>query len=845
MPPTNLDDRPMLAPAVENLLGTLRRRIRQYIWLEGCAAAIAWLGVAFWATLAADWFFEPSATVRIAMLAVVAGVLATLIGRLIGRRIFVHITDSNAATLLERRFPQLNDSLLTAVVLSDRLAAAGTTDRLAAAGTADRLAAAGTADRLAAAGTAAWSIPGADVPSAAKRHDTIPVTDELSREMLAHTCREAANRIGEIELRKVFNPRPLWLHCSAATLLSISVVFFAALFPPAFGVWASRVLAMSNNLWPRNTHLQVVGFDNGTKKVARGSDLEVVVRADTDMPCVPEVVEIRYRTEGGGRGRATMDRRGVAHAPEDRYQEYAYTFHSILADLQFDVLGGDDRVYDRRIQAVDSPVIPPMTLECELPGYIGRKQPPMPAMGVMSIPMGSRVTVHADQANKDIVSVQVSSVVGDRPGVSKMLRDRDLSDDRRGFSYSLSSPVTADTTLLFTLTDSDEIQSRDPVRLMLVPTPDQPPQVAVQLDGIGTAITPQARVAVAGRVADDYGVGRVWFERAIDQQEPKMRVIAELPKAPAVYNLVGEGLEVRELGLKPGQKLLVTVKASDLCDLGHGPNAAAGERWLLDVVTPEQLRAMLEARELVLRQRFEQLMQEMTETRDLLSRMKFESDKPSVSPRPLGEGQGVRAPDARANGPHPNPLPKGEGTAEKKGEGTAEKKGKLVEPGEETEPVDSPARQRDLRFLRVQGALTNCRKGAPEVSAIAESFDDICKQLVNNRIDTEELKKRLKGGIADPLHAVAEKMFPELDRRLEELQSLLEDAKKAPALRDNAQQQAEEILLAMRKIRDRMIELEDFNEAVELLRNIVETQKKLHDQTEQRHKEKIRNLLKE
>ena len=49
----------------------------------------------------------------------------------------------------------------------------------------------------------------------------------------------------------------------------------------------------------------------------------------------------------------------------------------------------------------------------------------------------------------------------------------------------------------------------------------------------------------------------------------------------------------------------------------------------------------------------------------------------------------------------------------------------------------------------------------------------------------------------------------------------------------------------MRKIRDRMIELEDFNEAVELLRNIVEMQKKLHDQTEQRHKEKIRNLLKE
>ena len=45
---------------------------------------------------------------------------------------------------------------------------------------------------------------------------------------------------------------------------------------------------------------------------------------------------------------------------------------------------------------------------------------------------------------------------------------------------------------------------------------------------------------------------------------------------------------------------------------------------MLDVVTPEQLRALLESRELVLRQRFESIMREMTETRDLLARAKME-----------------------------------------------------------------------------------------------------------------------------------------------------------------------------------------------------------------------------
>ena len=101
------------------------------------------------------------------------------------------------------------------------------------------------------------------------------------------------------------------------------------MFPTSFGVWARRALALSNELWPRSTRLEVKGFPGGVQKVARGADLEVVARADATMPQVPQVVEVRYRTEGGGRGRATMDRRGVARGPEDHFQEYAYTFRSV------------------------------------------------------------------------------------------------------------------------------------------------------------------------------------------------------------------------------------------------------------------------------------------------------------------------------------------------------------------------------------------------------------------------------------------------------------------------------------------------------------------------------------
>ena len=239
----------------------------------------------------------------------------------------------------------------------------------------------------------------------------------------------------------MFNPRPLWLHCGAAALLSISVAFFAVLFPTAFGVWARRTLALSE----RALAAEHAAGGRRVSPAACGRSPAAPTWRSWPGPTprcrrCREVVEVRYRTEGGGRGRATMDRRGVARGPEDHFQEYAYTFRSILADIHFDVVGGDDRVRDLWIQAVDSPTISQMTLDCELPAYIGRKQPPLPVTGVMQIPMGSRVTVRAGQANKDLVAragrQHRRRSARRRPRCSS---ERELAADRRGFSYALGA----------------------------------------------------------------------------------------------------------------------------------------------------------------------------------------------------------------------------------------------------------------------------------------------------------------------------------------------------------------------------------------------------------------------
>ena len=96
-----------LPPSVRRTLDAVRRRIRAYVWVQGLAITIISLGLMFWLGLAADWLFEPSPTIRrIGLIA--AGCIAFYVCyRYLLRRIFVPISDTTAAVLLERRFPAL------------------------------------------------------------------------------------------------------------------------------------------------------------------------------------------------------------------------------------------------------------------------------------------------------------------------------------------------------------------------------------------------------------------------------------------------------------------------------------------------------------------------------------------------------------------------------------------------------------------------------------------------------------------------------------------------------------------------------------------------------------------
>ena len=147
------------------------------------------------------------------------------------------------------------------------------------------------------------------------------------------------------------------------------------------------------------------------------------------------------------------------------------------------------------------------------------------------------------------------------------------------------------------------------------------------------------------------------------------------------------------------------------------------------------------------------------------------------------------------------------------------------------------------RRLRVAGSLQNVVQSADEVKGVAEAFDDFGEELSNNRIDNPDLKSRLGEQIAAPLHLIGEQRMPQLVAQLKLVEEHLEDPAATAQELKKAIAQADQILISMRQVLDKMLELETYNEVVALLRGIITDQEEINRRTKERQKDKLKGLF--
>ena len=728
------DIRPLL-----RLLDTLRRQTRRWIWIESLALVCLCGAAVFWGSLLLDWAIEPPAWVRASLAAAVLLGLAWLLLTKLFMRLARPLADEALALVVERAHAGFRDSLSTAIELAGR------------------------------------------------------PREGVDQQLLARTTAEAVGMLGAVRPESLFRRRRLWTLAVAGAAAAASIGALAVARPAVADLWTRRMVFLGDQPWPRRVSLVVEGFPGGVRKAARGGDVDVIVRATAgpaagggmDGGWVPAVVDLRSRGAGGWK----TERMGMRGGVTEEGQAFGHVLKAVNEDLVLEVRGGDARVRNLRLEVVEAPALAAVEIGYTLPAYLGGGRRQAPASRIVQVPRGSDVEIVCRSTKPlSAATMRSVSVGGTRPDEGGP--DGDGTDDAGELLASLaaaanSPPATAlvgavpsldgDRTIVVRLTDTDGLVNREPIAFVLSATPDEPPRVAVRMRGISNAVTAKARIPLEGSIADDHGLARADVLLRVADRPEVARPIPRLHAGVAVVELPAAAPEIvalEPLGLEAGNSLGLAVTASDACTLDGRPNAGTSDVWSLTVVTPEALMAMLEAREIILRRRFESTVADLVQSRDRLATPATNAASAADPDRDAGEGDDV---------------------------------------------------------ARLLEAST---RAAGETGELAAAFRLIRDELANNALLSPELENRLVSQIADPLARIAAVDLPGVAAACR---------RRAPP--EEIVRATDAVLARMRAVLDRMMELESFNEVVDLLRGLIRTQEEIRAETLRRQKQRAREAL--
>jgi hypothetical protein len=803
-------DHIQLPPEVEACLERLRGRIRQYVLWEGIALAVVLVGMFFWLSLGFDWAvfsvrrLEPPRWLRVGLDVAVLGGLAAVVVLLVALRVFRSFRTKSLALILERRFPELGDRLVTAVEMSVQ----------------------------------------SDARSA------------LTSAMLERTVIEAGEKLKQLDVGSVFDQQPLRRAVSAASVLCVSLIAFGVMCPAAFARWRAGYLGLEETYWPREVELvasvlvqpgdTVKKFVDGQYKHPRGSDLVLLF----DVPegkKVPERVELQYKLGGGrGYGRATCFSAGE--------RRFKHAIDDLLDDADFWVTAGDFTNREAYcVRVVDPPRVDVLTAECLFPEHTKRvtldettKQPVRETVSVqgtqMSLPVETDFLLRA-KANKPLVratlefgtqklilspgeaSLEIYSADGKKERDERLPTDRVakfFDTSRREFVVpfvlsELATPAAQerfeklatplgkpfamppDVALKIFLDDADDIKGPEPARITIHGIADNAPSIAAELQGIGTSVTRKAEIPVAALITDDYGIKDVRFEFQVDDKEPwESRSLTKSPHGePREFKLQAddddptERFEILKMDLEIGQKLTLTVVAEDADNL-NGPHVSRSQKFTFKIVSNEELLSLLYQRELNLRKRFEQIISEVKQTRaDLILHRAKADDSVKLS-------------------------------------------------------ADENAKKAEALTAVIASVIRSLhaiRKNATETTSVEEAFQDIREELINNAVHTPQMLERIDEKIVKPLHDLNVGDYPDVDESLGALKLILDDGRDPLPGLDESIAQIGTMLDQMDRILKEMQRLETFQEAIELLKSIIDQQQQLEDRTKsERKKRRIQEL---
>ena len=864
-----------LVPEARTLINQLRSRIRSYVFWEGLALVIVVLGALFWLSFALDWAYFRFSHLELPRwfraLVLISGIGLVTMGAFswIGLRLLRGLRTKALALVLERRFPELDDRLVTAV-------------------------------------EAAEGLSNTDSP--------------VTAAMLQKTLTDVAEVTRRLDVRSVFDQRPLRRALMIAAGLIASILGLMVVDSAAMERWVAGYLSLQDGYWPRETELvikvvvqpgdQLREFTDRHYRHPKGGDLALQIEVPPGKT-LPNRIRLDSRM---GRG---MSQTWLTPTADGVFR---HSFVGLIEDSRLWISGGDfSHSQPYWIEVVPPPEVTRVVLSSLYPPYTGLnrqteqgvERTPSELKGAqISLPLETdflleiaankplqRARIEGD-AGADRWEITISSDQSGTHSATILLKSQDgkpqlqheiplppgsesfwsqggtafslpfllsaagatrLPEQLRGAAethQSLTLPITlpTDSLLRITLEDRDQIVSPAPTRFTINGIVDQPPVVETRLKGIGSSITRKARIPVAGTVIDDYGVASVKFEFKVDDgAEWQQRNLANPPEeGTRTFSLqrneqeIYERFDVQPLDLSIKQRLTLTVAALDGCTVpsmglphfqanaGQTPDApqpsfahrATGLKFVLTIIPEEELLSMLYGRELNLRKRIEQI---IAESKITLKELQTQHDLLKETPA-ARESADTDAATPPATTPPANSVPATTVPA-------------TTVPAATVQTSSTPTANRLSLSAVADRSLHGIRKNATETAGVESAFAEIREELVNNAADTPAMLERLDQKILAPLNNINTATFPQVDGALGLFRLALDKELNPRGDLENSIESTTTLIRQLESVLGEMAEMARFDAILEDLKKTIKSEMDLLEETKRKRKEKAIKAL--
>ena len=619
---------------------------------------------------------------------------------------------------------------------------------------------------------------------------------------------EAAERTDfrDVLDRKAYNRNLLIAGLMLAALIAGAV---GVLTSSTMSIWFNRIFLLGDARYPRNTQFDLV--EGKELLLPRGDDWEAMVKVSGE---VPGSVYIDYRPKAGAAVTQLMARQGD-NTEAAKEANFSATFKNIIDEFQFRVRGGDNRTDWISVRLVDRPSIEMFDLTLEHPQYTAREpqvvwaiRPAVVASardknapaaegksGTSSIsPLKGSTIRFTAQTNKPLTRARLKWDKGEMPLVLETAQTKDENGNAKTttkFTAAITADQLTSATYAIDLVDTQGLESKRPTRFIVRLRADKDPVVKAQLLGISSMIVPDARIPIESVFRDDYAVTAASLNyqfRGESEEAPKGG--DKIVFADAKLNeqdVTEKGYtynyrwEVGPMKLPVGSNLSFHVEVQDN-DTISGPKTGKSTAFFVRVVTEQELRDELLRREQEQRQEFERLIK----TQDDL---------------------------------------------------IAETRIVLATGGTESN-LSAALRQSLMQSQKRQ------KLAADRCKAIAKQYENIKLEVSNNRLEDDDgpVQSRMQDKIIAPLHKVADVDGIFATDLLDQSRKAVDGATREQLLRKAMEQQMK-VAADMREVLKYMVRWSNYQEAVNLLYQVLTTQGQVNRETFRAHQARLQGIF--